>query len=117
MGKDASSGERRQKYVCPKCEGANHADLNKDVVHDPLYTGPEGHCPEDWCGECWEYARKQLRDEPARRRRYAFYLITEGFTQSQVAEKMGVTDRTIRRWKKTEQDRIVMSDFAPSKSL
>ena len=111
MGKDAPSG----KYVCPNCEGKNHTDQNKETVHDPRYTGPEGHCPEDWCEECWEYARKWMRDRPRRRQKYAFWLIREGFTQKQAGEKLGVADRTIRRWKKTEQDRILMSDFPPSR--
>jgi len=99
----------------PRCKQPR--DKDGAVVCDPLYTGPEGHCPRDWCFECFVENAYDLRQRKGAVKARALWMLSEGFTQVEVAEKFGVHERTIRRWKKTPPPPRFMSGFGPCQSL
>ena len=89
--------------ICNFCpNGVGPLRTDKTLVEDPQYVGPEGHSREE-CLECYCYACQKRRAEFSRwdlgsgKVRRALSFMTEGFTQKEAAQKVGMTTRTLQR--------------------
>ena len=94
MPKKASKPSRRVSFVCHSCGNR---------IADPLYTGTGGHCPHNICAECWfaawqDACRKVHQGGNWDELDASLFLLSQGYTQREAAELVGISARTIRRW-------------------
>ena len=80
--------EKKVAFVCPRCG---------DAIGDAMYVGPWGHAPQNVCFACWLDAFEEY-DPVWPREMIALWLISNGYTRTEAARKVGVTRRTIRNW-------------------
>lgn len=79
----------RGPFVCREC---GH------TIGDPLYTGPEGHCPDDVCCECHEVARLLRRVNRLRAGlASAVQHIADGYTQAEAATRSGMSTSSLEK--------------------
>ena len=111
--------------ACLLCPGPRRSDGTP--VADPLYTGPAGHfirlsptvtmraeavCLECWLWHWWEQGQRGDATD------YLFSLLLAGLRQPEIAAKLGISERTLRRRlaalrRNPDKVRILLADFGP----
>lgn len=80
--------QKKVAFVCRNCG---------DSIGDAMYVGPWGHAPQNVCFACWLNAFEDY-DPLWPRELIAIWLISNGYTRTEAAKKMGVSRRTIGNW-------------------
>ncbi len=96
--------------TCQNCNGPLRVDGT--IVQDPRYTGPVGHAPQNVCYDCWcaywdEVEQQMLNGGDSTKMEAAFFLVSIGYTQAEAAQVVGVSRKTITRWKQQLQKKYL----------